>query len=311
MFERTQFVIRQLQRLKAAMEQEALAGFAPDGRDAAYVAARLNALEAALTDVTVRLTAQTAARGAVDVAWEELHGHCVAAAAAMRSVYRGIAPALRAIQRIPAKDESPRSTLARAAVTGSTWAKLPPMPNTVPPESFKVGALTLPGFKYFIEVLQVRMEAAENCSTDVEFSREALMLCARDCGELVSAAVAQGRARFPEGTAGRGWIETIPLELGTQPPLEAEITLAESPAPGAVHLEFEARYATSFTVLHRLGSDVEFAVVAEDVEEEFWDANDLPPGDHEYIVQGVNSRGTGKPSEIATVPVATVSRIAA
>jgi hypothetical protein len=43
--------------------------------------------------------------------------------------------------------------------------------------------------------------------------------------------------------------------------------------------------------------------VATDVADEFWDATNLPPGNHQYIVIGVNSRGSGPASDIATVPV--------
>ena len=303
MFEKTNFVIRQLQRLKKAMAQPALNEFAPDGRDVAYVTEQADVLQAALGDQIARAAEASAARAAVDAAWEELHQHCVSVAGAMRSVYRARKPALRAIGRIPSKDETVRATLARAAVTVSVWAKLPPMPNVNPPEPFKLGALTLASFKYFIELLELRMEANENCATELEFSRETLSDCTRACGEFVSAAVAQGRAQFLEGTKGRLWIDTIPLELGTQPPVDAEITLAESPAAGAVHLEFEARSATRFTIQTRRSSDVEFVTVAEGVEEEFWDAADLPAGEHQYIVLGVNSRGTSPPSAVAVVMV--------
>lgn len=87
-------------------------------------------------------------------------------------------------------------------------------------------------------------------------------------------------------------------------PLEAEITDATSPVAGTVHLEFQATYATSYTIQTRLESDVEFVTVAEDVTDEFWDAVGLPAGNHQYIVFGVNSRGSGPVSAITTVLVA-------
>ena len=107
------------------------------------------------------------------------------------------------------------------------------------------------------------------------------------------------------------WIDTIPLETGTVAPLQAEITVAISPVPGVVHLEFAATYATSYTIQSRAESDVEFVTVAEGVTEEFWDAVDVPPGSPQYIVIGVNSRGEGPPSEIVTVPVEAASTVAA
>ena len=51
--------------------------------------------------------------------------------------------------------------------------------------------------------------------------------------------------------------------------------------------------------------------MASDVTAESWDFVGLPAGDHQYIVFGVNSRGSGPVSEIATVPVAADNAAAA
>jgi len=52
-----------------------------------------------------------------------------------------------------------------------------------------------------------------------------------------------------------------------------------------------------------LESDVEFVTAAEDVTDESWDAVGLTAGKYQYLVFGVNSRGQGPESGVATVPV--------
>ncbi len=192
----------------------------------------------------------------------------------------------------------------RAEITAAVWAALPPMPNTNPEAPFSVGSLSLGEFNGFVAALRTKIETCEGCDSDQEVQQGVLNQRARRDTEFVSAVVAQGRAQFPEGSLGREWIDTIPLEPSTQIPLQAEITAATSPVGGVVHLEFQATYATSFTIQSRLESDVEFVTVAEDVTEEFWDAVGLVPGSYQYIVFGVNSRGAGPVSTIVTVPVA-------
>jgi hypothetical protein len=123
-------------------------------------------------------------------------------------------------------------------------------------------------------------------------------------GNFVSAAVAQGRAQFAPGTPAREWIETIPLEPSTEAPAKAEISEASSPAAGVVHLEFQATRATSFSIKSRVVGTVEFVTVAEDVTAESWDAVGVPAGQRQYIVVGVNSRGSGPASDVVTVTVA-------
>lgn len=304
MFEFVNFVIKQLQRLKKAMSEPALSAFKPDNRSAADVNSTLSALGTAKTDTIARTVALNYARGDLDVIWAKVHQQCVDSYAAMKSIYRTDEAALRAIRRIPKKDETARETLVRAEVTASVWAALPPMPNTNPEAPFTVGSLTLGEFNGNLAELRTKIETCEGCDSEEQVQRGELNKVARTDTEFVSAAVAQGRAQYPEGSAGREWIDTIPLEPSTVVPLQAEITAATSPVGGVVHLEFQATYATSYTIQSRMESDVEFVTVAEDVTDESWDAVGVAPGNHQYIVFGVNSRGAGPVSAIATVPVA-------
>ena len=304
MFEQTNFVIKQLQRTKKALQQPVLANFKPDGRSLADVSAMSSALQSTKADEMTRIVGLNTARGELDEVWTAAHQHCVDVYAAMKSVYRADESALRAIRRIPKKDETARETLVRAELTATVWAILPPMPNTNPEVPFSVGPFSLAEFNGVIADLRTRIETCEGCDSELEVEQGVLNQLARTDTEFVSAAVAQGRTQFPVGTLGREWIDTIPLEPSTQVPLQAEITAADSPVGGVVHLEFQATYATSFTIQHRLESDVEFVTVAEDVTDESWNFVGLPAGNHQYIVFGVNSRGSGPVSAISTVPVA-------
>ena len=286
------------------MGQPALAAFKPDGRALVDVSGLLTTLESTKGGEVARSVALNIARGELDAVWSDAHLKCVDVYAGMRSVYRNDEGALRAIYRIPKKDETARQTLVRAEVTASVWAALPDMPNTNPEVPFSLGTFSLPIFNGVLADLRTKIEKCEGCDSEFAVDRGGLTRLTGEDGEFVSAAVAQGRAQFAVGTVARDWIDTIPLEPSTQVPLQAEITAAASPVASVVHLEFEATYATSFTIQHRLASDVEFVTVAEDVTDESWDFVGLPAGDHQYIVFGVNSRGSGPVSEIATVPVA-------
>ena len=189
-------------------------------------------------------------------------------------------------------------------MTAGVWAALPEMPGTTPPATFKVGALSLKAFNAVIADLREKIETCEGCASEFEVAQAGLATLAQEYGNFVSAAVAQGRAHYAPGTPARQWIDTIPLESSSEAPAQAEITAASSPAAGAIHLEFQAARATSFTIRHRLAGAIEFVTVANDVTAESWDGVGLASGQHQYIVVGVNSRGEGAVSAVTTVAVA-------
>jgi len=173
------------------------------------------------------------------------------------------------------------------------------MPNTNPPQPFAVGALTLGAFNGKLAELRNKISVCEARDSELKLEQSALKELTRRDGEFISALGAQGRAQFPEGTAARDWLNTIPLVPEAKAPLPAEIIAAISP----VHLEFQARHATSFMIQHRAPGSAEFVLVAEDVTSETFDLTGMPAGENAFIVTGVNSRGEGEPSSIATVKV--------
>lgn len=302
MFENTNFVIQQVQRVKKALQQAPLAGFEPDGKTAADVTAMLTEITALKAAVVTTDVALRASRGLRNVLANDIHDKSVAVYAAMRSVYRSDDAQLRAIRRIPKRDNSPRQILTRAEVTAGVWAQLPDVPDTTNP--FKVGSLTVAAFNGAITTLRSSIEATEGSDSELAVKQSSLTTLTTQLGGFVSAVVSQGRSQFPAGTEARFWIETIPLTPGTELPGQAEITEATSPTAGVVHLTYEAANATSFTVRHKAPGTTEFVTIAEEVTDETFDAVGVTPGVHQYVVTGHNSRGAGETSAPASVEVA-------
>lgn len=176
------------------------------------------------------------------------------------------------------------------------------MPGTTTP--FKVGALTLTIFNEALADLRLKVETAEGLDSSHQVGLSNLMSLQVDLGNFASAAVAQGRAQYAEGTPARVWIDTIPLEPSTEAPGQAVVTTAENPEPGVSRLAFDATHATSFIIKRRLQGQAEFETVAEDFTDEEFEEDGLAVGVYEYIVIGHNSRGDGPPSAVATVTIA-------
>ena len=92
-------------------------------------------------------------------------------------------------------------------------------------------------------------------------------------------------------------------------PEQAQISAAESPAAGSVHLRFDAPGATSFQVWHKGPGGAQFAQVDEVLRPgpgqpaEYFKSG-LAGGSHQYEIVGGNSRGEGPASEPVAVSVA-------
>ena len=120
----------------------------------------------------------------------------------------------------------------------------------------------------------------------------ALHVCDRENVAFIAGALVQGRAQFAEGTAEREVIDAIPTEPAQLPPAQAVISLAQSPAVGAVHLQFEAAHATTFQVWYKGPGEPIFTQVDTTVTGEYT-AFGLPGGMHAYNIVGVNAAGAG------------------
>jgi hypothetical protein len=291
-----------MQRLKKALAQPELTGFLPDGKTLEDVTSIVGSIGSTKGNLIGRDIALRFALGAQESATTLLHDGCVAAYANMRSVYRRDVPSLRAIRRIPKRDQTPAQTLTRGDLTAQVWAGLPNMPGTGTP--FKVGSLTLTTFNGWVADLRTKNETAEGLDSAYQVGLSNLTNLQIELGNFASAAVAQGRSQYPEGSAARVWLDAIPLEPSTVPPVQVVITEATSPEPGVSRLVFDAEHATSFIVKRRLLGQAEFETVADDFTDEVFEEDGLAAGVYEYIVIGHNSRGDGPPSAVATVTIA-------
>lgn len=302
MFAQINFEITQLQFLEAAMAQPALAGFKPDNKTPAQVTALRAGAQAAKGTFADRLAAWQAARGATGGDCAECHGIAVAVYGSMRSVYRDVPLALTQFARIPKSRSFPLAVLDRMAITSSVWTELPNPPGSATP--FQLGSLTQAGFDALVTGFQAKV-SAEVAAKGAFLSAQSLLSdMVAGLRSFIAAAIAQGKALYPEGTEARSWIDAIPTEGNTPAPAQAVINVATSPALGAVHLEFVSAHATSFQVWHKGPGEFVFTQVAESTLPGVYDVTGLVAGEHAYKIVGVNSRGEGEASLPGTINVA-------
>ena len=104
----------------------------------------------------------------------------------------------------------------------------------------------------------------------------------------------------------RAFIEAVPTDPSTQKPAQAEITVAESLAEGAVELEFDATHATGFQVWLKAPGEAQFVLVGDLNRPGSFSAIGLTAGNYEYQVVGANARGEGPASATANVSAVAV-----
>jgi len=122
--------------------------------------------------------------------------------------------------------------------------------------------------------------------------------------DFITAALAQGRGQFLAGTPEREVIDAIPTAPAQQPPAQAVITSATSPAAGEAVLVYDAERGTSFDVFRKGPGDADFIKVGDDLIVKTLTLTGLVAGTHEFKVLPRNSRGTGPESEVSAVNVA-------
>lgn len=304
MFEQINFEITQLQFLETAMGQPALSGFKPDNKSLVQVTALRTGAEEAKVTFSDRLAAWQATRGGTSGDCTACRDVAVAVYGSMRSVFRNVSVAPTQFRRIPKSKSTPQGVLDRMTVTASVWAELPNPPGTSTP--FQLGALTMAGFETLVTGFQAKV-AAEVAAKGAYLSAQKLLSdLTKSLRSFISAAIAQGKALYPEGTEARSWIDAIPTEANTPVPSQAVISSATSPTNGAVHLEFTSAHATSFTIWHKGPGAVQFTQVGESELPGVYEAGGLAAGDHVYEVVGRNSRGDGLASLPSTIAVAGV-----
>lgn len=242
------------------------------------------------------------ARGAVHAAHNTLHDANVDVYMALKSAYRKDVDSMNSIESLPVDDQSVKETFTRGESIEIKWGQLPNPPGWQGP--FKVGPITHAVFTGYVTALQTNVRALEAADGSFQASEGALHRTQRELSDFVAAALQQGRAQFDPGSPERDVIDHVPTASATQPPGQAVISTATSPAVGALHAEFDAPHGTSFQVWLKGPGDEQFVLVEEAIKPGVYDATGLPAGTYELQIVGENSRGEGPASVTATVQVA-------
>lgn len=301
MTESYDFHILQLRYIREAMNN--FANYRPDDWTVALVDAFIAGAKTVRNDFLTAKTDFDLAMGGRNSAVANLHDACVAVFGIMKTRYRKDAVSSEVIAKLPTVDKTPAETLRRAQAISILWGKLPNPPGSATP--FKAwDTMDKTAFDALLAALDTKLDTFTNETDDYEEAQGNLHKKDGEMEDYITAALAQGRYQFPEGTPQREVIDAIPSDPAQQSPAKAVITAATSPAAGQAHLEFSATHATSYDVLHKGPGDAAFTVVADDIIQKFYNATGLAAGAHEYKLVGRNSRGTGPESDVSTVNVA-------
>lgn len=241
----------------------------------------------------------------------EGHAICVQVYPIMKSLYRNDPGSLSAIDSLPTVDQSTAETITRLKAISTLWGKLPHPPSSATP--FKawdtMGKAEFDAFITAIEgsagppVVIGTQTAKATAKSAMQVAEAGLHTAVNAMEDFNTAALIQGRAQFPEGTANREVIDAIPTQPTTQLPGQAVISVATSPGAGQSHLEFDGPHMTSGDVLHKAPGAAAFVTVADDFIAKTYNASGLTAGAHEYKVVPRNSRGAGPTSAVSTVNV--------
>ena len=302
MFGEFDFHLLQVQYLKGAMDQ--IPAFHPQGMTPAQVQAQYEGGLAVRVDFQTKTATRNLARGEMLEKQADAHRAATGIYGVMKVRYRKEPRALEAIAKLPTKDQTVAETTIRVEAMSSLWGQLPNDPFIDPPAPFVAwGGMDKAAFDAKLAALKDAQSAFVRADESYEMAQGDLHAKDEELADLAAACLAEGRAQFPTGTPEREVIDSIPTAPSTQLPAQAEITVAQSPAPGRVHLEYTATHATSYDLLHKGPGETEFTIVADDVIETAYDVDDLAAGEHEHKVVGQNSRGSGEESQIEGVMV--------
>ena len=280
--------------------------FKPDGRTVVQVEAMLTEAGQARGNLLQKLDEFNVARGALQEAYATAHEVTVGLYGCMKSCYRNHRGVLAAIRGTPKNSQSPAATLDRMEALRARWADLPPVPGTTAVFSFR--EYTVVTFAALKTDLSAKLMTYNGCDSKLASELANFRQLIEELGQFASAALMQGRKTYKEGTPARAYIDAVPMQPSASKPDAVVVSLAASPGHGAVRLEFGAAHATSFQVRHQGPDESVFTQVAEVLLPGEYAATGLAAGEHRYQIVGVNSRGEGPASAVAsvTVTVATV-----
>ena len=276
--------------------------FAPDGKSALYCSEQVALCQQAFSGLVTKFNAANEAHGAMTVTSDLGYKTAIAVYASMKSLYRTEVSALGSITAIPNADPMPLKTLERMNSLDDLWTTLPNVPGTSGP--MVVGELTSAVFGAMGTEFHAKLRAANLAAALYSGELAGFHAKLAIWNNFVSAGIEQGQALYAEGTGPRAFIDHIPVAPSTQPPDQAVITSATSPAAGTAQLAFGADHATSFKVWRKGPGQSVFVEVGDVLlPGEFTDTG-LAAGTYEYYATGVNSRGTGPASTPVSVLVA-------
>jgi hypothetical protein len=300
MFETFDFERLQLRYVKAAMEK--IPSFRPDGKAPADAQAVIDDAQTVRTNYLNAQQIHNLAIGELEEIRATAHLLCVQVYPIMKSRYRNDPGSLSAINKLPVEDKTLPQTLERMEKISVLWGHLPNPPGSATP--FKAwDTMDKAAFDAVLAPLSTQAGNVGTVTQEFELQEGNLHTAIDAMEDFVTAALIQGRAQFLSGP-NREVIDAIPMEPAQQPPGQAVISAATSPAAGAVHLAFDAPGGTSFDVLHKGPGDADFSIVDDDTIERVYDATGLAAGSHDYKVIPRNSRGPGPESAVSTIVVA-------
>jgi hypothetical protein len=301
MFKLVDFEILQGRYVKAAMDE--IATFRPEGKLPADAQTLIDAVTTAQTTFLNKSAALDLARGEVQEKVDALHVVCTQVYPIMKVRYRTDPGSLQAINRLPVADRSQRETTVRGESLSALWGQLPNPPGSATPfEAW--GGMNKAAFDTILTAAKTNQTGFASVDQDYQVAQGDLHEQTEVLEDFVTTALIMGRAQFLPGTPEREVIDAIPTEPASQPPEQAVISAATSPAAGAVHLAFDAERATEFDVLQKGPADPDFVVVANDIITKTYDATGLAAGSYDFKVIGRNSQGPGPESAVSTVVVA-------
>ena len=300
MLEMYDFSVVQVRYVKAATDE--IPEFQPDYKSPADVAAMLPTPDTVRGNYVTKKTLAGAARDARNFGAKAVHEACVDFLAQARSVYRKNPAVQEQLDRIIIKDETCQQCLTRGDQTSALWSTLPEVGT--PPAAFTIrrseGNVSQLDLDNLIE--EARAADVALPSADQNFQRAEADLHVKHHGldDFVTAALAQGRSQFGEGTAEREIIAAIPTAPAQNPPGQAVISSATLVDGTHAKLVFDAPGGTSFDVLYQSPAEEGYNLIAEDIIEREFIAP-VVTGDNTFKVVPRNSRGAGPESAVATV----------
>jgi len=195
-----------------------------------------------------------------------------------------------------------RVTVARGEATSALRGQLPNPPVSAHPFEAWTG-MNKAAFDAVVTATKTNYSGFAAVDQDFQVAEGDLHKQTETLEDFTTGAIIIGRAQFLPGTTEREVIDAIPTEPASQPPAQAVISAATSPAAGAVHLEFDAERGTEFDVLQKGATDPDFVLVADKTIAREYDATGLIPGNYDFKVIGRNSQGAGPESAVSTVLV--------